>query len=201
MTVWISARERILDRFVDALLSGEHCGTSARTPRRIAALNLSDLGFLTEYGLWPDAMRRVLVLGRVHPNAREQFLTTWKRTGYPARHLIGNDDLFFAVLRVLLPPYDGPAERLWRGQRQADPVGLSWTCSHHVAVKFALYGTASVDPHALHRAQITAYEDAVVLQATAREEIICAPCLLGYPEGEYIVDPRGLAWTSEAVNT
>jgi hypothetical protein len=34
-----------------------------------------------------------------------------------------------------------------------------------------------------------------VLTATASAEIICAPCLLGFAEGEFILDPRNLAYS------
>jgi hypothetical protein len=35
-------------------------------------------------------------------------------------------------------------------------------------------------------------EGAEILQACAHKEILCAQCLLGNAEGEYIVDPRTL---------
>ena len=39
--------------------------------------------------------------------------------------------------------------------------------------------------------------DGVVLYTIAHREIICAPCLLGGEEGEYVIDPRGLPWVGE----
>jgi len=42
-----------------------------------------------------------------------------------------------------------------------------------------------------------ARDGAVVLRARVRDEIICAPCLLGHAEGEYIVDPRSVEYIVE----
>lgn len=63
----------------------------------------------------------------------------------------------------------------------------------HIALKFALYGDASVNVFRLRQTHYTPRGDGIVLTTLARvETIICAPCLLGHAEGEFIVDPRGL---------
>jgi len=89
--------------------------------------------------------------------------------------------------------------KLYRGQREAHPVGLSWTRSDYIAVKFALYGLANVNVFKLHRAKHEPYRDGVVLSTIAHSEIICAPCLLGHEEGEFILDPRGLNYATQRV--
>ena len=112
------------------------------------------------------------------------------------RDWTSDDDLFFAAMRILLPPYDGPDMNLFRGQRAGDIIGMSWTRSAHIAVKFALHGTNNVHPNNL----VTAYRDGmpprrdgiVPCADVDASRIICAPCLLGHQEGEFIVDPRGL---------
>ena len=75
---------------------------------------------------------------------------------YTGRILKGDQpvDLFYAALRILLPSYDGPDRQLFRGQLASEPVGLSWTRSHHIAVKFALYGMENVDANNLIKARI-----------------------------------------------
>jgi len=49
-----------------------------------------------------------------------------------------DEDVWFAALRVLLPPYEGGAMVLYRGQCDGEPIGASWTRSRHIARKFAL---------------------------------------------------------------
>jgi hypothetical protein len=114
------------------------------------------------------------------------------------RAWVGNDDLFFAAMRVLLPSYDGPAVELFRGQLATEPVGVSWSRTFHIAVKFALYGVAKA--LYLRKARIPPRKDGVILRAQVeREAIICAPCLLGHKQGEYVVDPRGLRYSVDTI--
>ena len=125
------------------------------------------LGQLTQHKLWPQSM---------------------------LRRFVGDEALLIAALRVLLPPYDGPPMELWRGQSANEPIGLSWARQHHIAMKFALYGTANVNPLNLHRARTPARRNAVILHIVADPAIIIsAPCLHGMKEGEYILDPRNIA--------
>ena len=105
------------------------------------------------------------------------------------RGYVGDDDLFFAALRALTVPYDGPAITLWRGQPKSDPVGMSWTRSVDIAMKFALYGLENVYPHRMRTAPFPPREDGVLMRVVAHREIICAPCLLGKKEGAFILDP------------
>jgi hypothetical protein len=175
-----------LARFEDS------CRTGRAATRRLSCLGLSKLGVLTgDDGLWRDALRSVIALGVVHPDAQAAFLTTWTKVAVwsKVRARTGDDGLFFAAMRLLLPPYEGGPIRLFRGQAANDAVGMSWTRSEHIAETFALYGTAV--PSEIRHAP--ARPGAVLLVATLRSEIICAPCLLGHREGEYIIDPRGVA--------
>jgi len=141
-------------------------------------------------------MRQVVELGVAHPTAQHWFLNSWTRV--PAsttfRNFVGDDALLIAALRILLPPYDGPPMKLWRGQLANEPIGMSWARQHHIAVKFALYGVANVDPLNLYRARIPSRRHAIVLHVVADPaNIISAPCLHGAKEGEYILDPRNIA--------
>ena len=183
--VWTA--RHYLERFVAAVASGK----DAR--RRLTPSGLSQL---TRHRLWPQAMRQVVELGVAHPAAQRWFLNSWTRV--PAstmfRDFVGDDALLIAALRILLPRYDGPPMELWRGQLANEPIGLSWARQHHIAVKFALYGVANVDPLNLYRARIPARRNAIVLHVVADPaNIISAPCLRGAKEGEYILDPRNIA--------
>jgi hypothetical protein len=175
----------ILARFEDA------CRTGRAASRRLSCKGIGSLGVLRDDGLLPDALRRVVKLGTVHPDAQARFLRTWTEVAIwsEVRAKVGDDDLFFAALRLLLPP-PPPAmvpQRLWRGQREGYPIGMSWTRSFHIAASFAQFGTA-FGPQIKGRAPRA---DAVILFAMLQREIICVPWH-GHREGEYIVDPRGI---------
>jgi hypothetical protein len=146
-------------------------------------------------------MRRVIDV-TAHNCAHHRFLEVWGRVGFVLRKYVDDDDLFFAALRVLMPRYDGPSIKLYRGQLQGERPGPSWTRSHHIAFKFALFGEANVDPVTLmtRKTPVDGRPGAVILRAMAHQEIISAPCLLGYAEGEYVVDPRSLTYSTEAVS-
>ena len=180
----LGARRKLdsVDKFISACATGKGRG-----------LCLTGLGGLTRDEAWPEAMRAVIELGAVHSDARLRFLNAWTRVStYSIREWVDDDDLLFTALRVLLPPYDGGPMCLYRGQRKGEPIGMSWTRSIHIAVKFALYGLANVDPLNLHKARIPPRRNGILLTAKASSEIISAPCLLDFAEGEFIVDPRQL---------
>jgi hypothetical protein len=188
----------LLERFAEAITTGKQCRTSDNGRRRYPALGLGGLGLLTRHKLWPQAMRLAVEIGLAHPDAQRRFLDAWMRVGCGStmRPEVGDDDLLLTALRILLPAYDGPPMILYRGQLPDDPIGLSWSRSRHIAVKFALYADANVDPldlEASARRRGLQPRQGTVLRALAQPDaIICAPCLLGHAEGEYIVDPRRL---------
>jgi hypothetical protein len=169
----------VLQRFDEAISSG-------KMARR--RLTPAGLGKISAAQQWPEAMRIVLQVSDVHSDAQRQFLDTWMRVGFAyIRNKVADDDLFFAALRRLLPTYDGPPRTLFRGQRVSHPIGMSWTRSFNIAEAFAIYGTAAP------REQGEPREDGVLLMAQVHnKQIICAPCLLGEEEGEYIIDPRDI---------
>lgn len=179
-----------LDRFAETIATG-----------KASSRRLSPAGLGRIYGHWPEAMRRVVEISTAHPEAQRHFLATWTRVGWQdVRQWVGDDDLFYAALRMLLPSYDGPDRQLFGGQLASEPVGLSWTRSHNIAVKFALYGIENVDPNNLIKARIAPRSAGVVLCAHVDSSaIICAPCLLGHKEGEYVVDPRRLKYSTDPI--
>lgn len=173
-------REPEIDRFLEA------CATGKAVSRRA---NLGALGMVMRSR---DALRAVANLEAVHPEVQRKILEGWTRVAVwqSVRHDIGDDGLWFAALRKLLPPYDGGPEDLVRGQLEGEPLGMSWTRSWHIAEKFARFGTAS--DYEIRTQRREPRPGAIVIEAVACCEIICAPCLLGHKEGEFIIDPRGV---------
>jgi hypothetical protein len=118
---------------------------------------------------------------------RRAWLAIYIRHGEHIRLEVGDDLLLIRALRVLLPPYRGPAVMLFRGDGARNcrrrTYGLSWTGERAVAEDFA------------NREWRTTEGGSVVLQTLASPEaIICAPCLHddGYGENEYLIDRRRL---------
>ncbi|MCK1271379.1 MULTISPECIES: hypothetical protein [unclassified Bradyrhizobium] len=181
-------------------MTGEDCRTSDYGRRRWIAISPRGLGLLTWHGLWQYAAQCIAQLDAVHPDAQARFLNVWMRVGWRVRSLIDDDPLCFALLRKLLPPYDGGQVTLYRGQITAARLEPSWTRSPHIALKFALWGVENVDPIRLATKglPVGGHNDAVVLKATVpASSVICAPCLLGQPEGEYVIDPRWIEFETE----
>lgn len=197
-----SVQQRILDRLIEACLTGEECRTSDEGRRRWAAISVGGYGLLTRHHLWRHAADSIARLDKVHWRAQYRFLGNWMRVGWLLRRFVDDDALFFAMMRKMLPAYDGGgAETLFRGQVDGARIEPSWTRSPHIALKFALRGDANIDPlrFVLNGKPADGRDGAVVLKAVVpASHIICAPCLLGEAEGEYIVDPRQIAFTSEA---
>jgi hypothetical protein len=190
----------IIDRLLEACTTGKPCAIRPR----VAAISLEGLGQLTKYELWHEAAERIVRLDAVHPAAQARFMKTWILGSFRAK--VVNDDLWYTMMRKVMPPYEGGAsvQRLYRGQVLGDKPGMSWARQPHIAYKFALFGQESIDPVKLATDGIPAERaalcrtDAVVLRALVpAANIICAPCLLGKAEGEYLIDPRGLNVDSE----
>ena len=182
----------VLDRLIMACVTGKNAET---------VLGPGGLGALTEHKLWTEAAAGIARLDAVHRDAQHVFLNTWKRVGYLLRGYVGDDDAFFAMLRKLLPAYDGPAQTLYRGQRKGEVPQPSWTRSEHIACKVALYGTANVEPVRLVARPpkgVPRFADGIVLTARVRaSRIISAPCLRGEREGEFVLDVRAIEYTEE----
>ena len=145
---------------------------------------------------WTCAFRRVAKLSSRAPEAiQHEFQLIW----FEAKWLASQCDdkhAFLDALRVLFPPYQGPAVRLWRGaaarkQRLRKLYGPSWSASIEEADFFA------------RRFQYRLGGSVVLETLAPAEAIISAPCLTGpyfehahgkrqYDEHEYLVDGRRL---------
>jgi hypothetical protein len=64
-------------------------------------------------------------------NCRQAFVQFWLEEGDALRSQVNNDVVLLDALWKLLPPYDGPAMTLYRGEsfwnRRRRSYGMSWT--------------------------------------------------------------------------
>lgn len=104
-------------------------------------MTLEDFRKTTKEGCW--GLRAQLLLNEPKPpvNIAEQLSTHWIEAGHRIREQIADDRILVRVLRHMLPPYDGSAVTLFRGENlerwEACQVGLAWTSNIDVAKMFA----------------------------------------------------------------
>lgn len=115
------------------------------------------------------AMREVAKLPNPSAEFQSWCFQLWLRHGDHIRGLTNGANVLAAGLRVLLPPYTGPALKIYRGDswfnRRRRTYGPSWTTSIEVARHFA--------SNTLHR---TCVGGSVLLETMApAEAIVCAP--------------------------
>ena len=194
----------ILDRLVRSAATGE----PSRLPNtRKPVISIDGMHALIRHGIWPEALRQIVALDAVHPTSQLAFAQAWKRMQFRTAMNGVDDDLFYAGLRKMLPAYELPiwiSDRtprpfiLYRGQDPDAPVGVSWTCLDYVALRFALFGFD--DPH-----ETSPKRGNVVLTATVPPSaIISSPHFSLDGDnggGEFIIDPRGITYTSEPART
>jgi hypothetical protein len=137
---------------------------------------------------WREGFMAVRRVTSVPSKVRERFLAIWVNHGDSIRSAVADDLVLIDGLRVLLPPYEGPAMTLYRGEgawnRRRRTYGLSWSADRGVGESFAqgLWQTCE--------------GGSVLLESAAPAgAIICSPAMLGTDrdEAEYLVDRRRLA--------
>jgi hypothetical protein len=138
-----------LDRSWNARLKAEAAGRRVVLQRLIEGCKASDFESfvlaLSEVDSLFIHRAAFLKLARMNPPSAKfcRFFRdrVWLRFGDHLRQEVGDDLLFCDVLRVLMPPYRGPALRLYRGEtvwnRRQRTYGMSWTTSSEVADSFA----------------------------------------------------------------
>jgi hypothetical protein len=170
----------------------EHQRLQRRTDKRVAlafveackagdaerVYNLAEhLGEGTLNG-WRQAIRNIArEITEVSPEVRDAFLAYWvQHKGFGIRE---DHRALRIVARVLMPPYSGPAMRLYRGacikEWRHRIYGFSWTSNIEVARSFA---------------QNYSYVPGgnLVMETVApRKAILCA---VGAEEDEYIIDRK-----------
>lgn len=165
----------VVGRFVHAAASGD-LTEMAETIEQLEEGRIAGGG-------WARALRGVSRLPAVPDKAREFFLAIWLRHGDHIRQETDDDLALAAGLRMLLPSYEGPSIRLYRGEgaqnRRFRTYGLSWTTDRVVAESFA---------KGMCRRGVGG---SVLLETLAPvDAIICASNEFG--ESEYLVDRRAL---------
>ena len=96
---------------------------------------------LTADGMpWEMALRRLTKLRAVPAVSQQAFSRAWMESkSVPLK--VRNYSILCAALRVMLPPYTGPAVRLFRGacfnEVQRRQYSVSWTDDRSVAERFA----------------------------------------------------------------
>ncbi len=171
------ARQAVRD-FVEGAAAGN-------AERMTSAFNDLDGGPFAGGG-WARAFRAVARLGSVPDATRAFFLRVQVESGDHIRQETLDDLALTDGLRVLLPPYTGPAMTLYRGEgahnRSRRTYGLSWSASRDVADECAQGWVQASDG------------GSVLLQADVPSAaIICAPAVSSkdlYDEAEYLVDRR-----------
>jgi len=144
------------------------------------------LGKLEILGGLTRAFRRVALLTQVAPELQVAFLKLWMEAGDSIRSNVTDDIVLLNALRVLLPRYNGPSMRLYRGDsalnRRRRTYGVSWSSEAAVADHFA---------KGLWR---TSRGGSVVLRAEATQEAIISAFHSAGPdrfaEAEFLVDRR-----------
>ncbi len=180
---------RLLDKLLKAAVTGHH-----------GVISVNAVHKLMQQGQWWEALRRIAVLDAIHINAQYDFGLTWKQLQFGScREQSKLDDAtYYAALRKIFGPYPGCSAggdlTLYRGHDDPEArIGTSWTTDKLVALRFALLGLE--DPK-----ETEPRSGGVVLTATVpANAIICSmEDILGRDrEGEHLIDPRGLVYTSE----
>jgi hypothetical protein len=170
---------RAAGQFVSAIVEAD----SAALYRGAQAMGMTFDG-------WARGVRAASRLTGLSEASRRLFLDFWIEEGDTLRGATPSDLDLIRVLRALLPPYEGPAMRLYRGEgarnRRRRTYGMAWSAEREIAEGFfrgnaALYagGTVLLEAH------------------VPADAIICSPHVDGgaYDEVEYLVDRRRLRTT------
>jgi hypothetical protein len=168
-----------IQEFVDA------CHGTDVEAFRYATVGLSDDGVSPL--AWRYAMQVIAIAQpRMAPELRHWFSLFW--VSMPIAACVVDEDVLRSALRVLLPPYCGPAVRLYRGTSAMErrPYGLSWSTDPACALQ-----------HAENHTKTTG-ETSVVLETVAPPKAIIsavsemAGTRPGVGEREFIVDGNRL---------
>jgi hypothetical protein len=134
---------------------------------------------------WEHAMRQI-ARGSVHPSIAAVFLPVWTEHKSIASRVDSVGSLV-AALRKLLPPYQGSARRLFRGEGRSTwkrrAYGLSWTEDISTAEKFAT-----------DLRQFASGGSLIIEALVPADAIICSFDAIGshYEEKEFLIDRRKL---------
>jgi hypothetical protein len=198
----VTETERATHNFVEGVRTGDF--QRMRSARRALTTFIHEpMGSTTSMKFdWDEAMRQIARLGRVPKLAQMSFMRLYTRFGHHIRLEVADDLVLVKALRVLLPPYKGPAVVLYRGvgdrgfdyladsyhrlyrkrrRVRSMPYGIAWTASYAIADDFAMQ----------HR-EISHRGSAILQTLAPPESIICCVPHSVNEQQEYIVDTRRL---------
>lgn len=205
---------KILANLLEAVRTGWPCPEDDNPHERpIPAISPGGFKTLTVHELWPQAMRAITEIEKVHARAQRRFHRSWAHNAWMVRGLVGDDELYFAALRKIFPPYRGGTKVLYRGQLQGMWVGPSWTSNYMVAERYAFdainehWTEDDVKGFSDHDFRIPRHlllrplpnKRPVILRATMRGEIISRLRRDGFKHDEFIVDPRAATYESFSI--
>lgn len=179
---------------IDRLLQSAATGEPLLLPNtRKPIISIEGVHAVIRHGLWPDVLREIAALDAVHIGAQIAFVDAWKRMQFRTGMKGVDDDLFYAGLRKMLPAYEGDERTLYRGQTPDELAGMSWTTQKFIALRFALYEYGNPDEGGPYRGNV------VLTAIVPPSAIICNihDWVRRGGEGEVLIDPRGIAYTSE----
>jgi len=103
-------------------------------------MTLDQFRAVKEQGHWAAYAASLLSERKLPPEAMDQFSTYWIEAGHHIREQIADDRQLVCLLRHLLPPYEGKAIELFRGENRdrwkSGAIGLAWSASAETARMF-----------------------------------------------------------------
>lgn len=147
-------------------------------------MSIEHLREITRTGAWKPHALALLSGSAPSRHFVGDFAAYWIEGGHHIRDQLADDRLLARLLRYALPPYEGPALTLWRGENrdrwQRRQIGFAWTSDLDVARMFG---------RGLHAVR----SGALLLKGRFEPEaIISGPNRHSHylGEGQFTVDPR-----------
>lgn len=103
-------------------------------------MKLDQFRAVKEQGQWAAYAASLLSEQKPPFETMDQFGTYWIEAGHHIREQIGDDRLLICLLRHLLPPYEGEAIELFRGENRdrwkCGVIGMAWSADAETARMF-----------------------------------------------------------------
>jgi len=104
-------------------------------------MSLDQLRKISALGSWREIAEQIKSGATKLPASVEDFETYWIEAGHIVREQIASDLHVCELLRIVLPPYRGGDQTLFRGENRGRferaMIGLNWTTEEKVARMFA----------------------------------------------------------------
>jgi hypothetical protein len=153
-------------------------------------MTLNKFHAIKEQGNWATYATALLIEQKLPFSVMEQFGTYWIEAGHHIREQIGDDRLLISLLRHLLPPYEGKAIELFRGENcerwKNGAIGLAWSSRSETAKMFGSGLNAVGSGGVLLKAQFE--PEAIISGPNAHSNYL--------GESQYTVDPFAVSTIS-----